>query len=281
MHCVDDKALALTIKENIKTALTEDLGEGDVTSHLIPASKNLNAALLARDTFVLAGGPWFDASFHALDDAISIQWRFEEGQWVNKGEVIATVSGNARHILSAERTALNFLQLLSGVASTVRQYQDAVQGKVILLDTRKTIPGLRLAQKYAVRCGGGRNHRLGLYDAFLIKENHIKAQGSISKAIGLAKQMREDLKIEVEVETLEELEEAIQAKPDVIMLDNFDIAMIKEAVRINRAHDLKLEASGNITLDNIAAIAETGVDYISIGRLTKTVKAVDLSLLIK
>lgn len=279
-HTIEIDTLNHAVKQNVQDALKEDVGTGDVTSHLIPEETVLSAHVVTRESCVLSGRPWFDAAFLSLDNKIDIHWFYQEGEKVESGATLVKIEGNARHLLTAERTALNFLQLLSAVATTTRQYVDQMANKAAILDTRKTLPGLRIAQKYAVSCGGGKNHRLGLYDAFLIKENHIKAQGSISEAIRLAKEMRPDLKVEVEVETLAELNEAIEAKPDVIMLDNFDIPMIKKAVALNRDNTIQLEASGNVNLSNVKAYAEAGVDCISIGGLTKHVKAIDLSLLI-
>jgi nicotinate-nucleotide pyrophosphorylase (carboxylating) len=269
------------VRQNVISAIEEDRGTGDITSSLIPASTELTAKLIAKESFILAGLPWFNDTFFYLDKSINIEWFFKEGDKIQSGDRLAIINGNARNILIAERTALNFLQMMSGVATKTNLYVSKLKGVAALLDTRKTLPGLRIAQKYAVKCGGGENHRFGLYDAFLIKENHIKATGSITKAIDSAKKMNTSLKIEVEVETLNELKEAIEASPDVVMLDNFDIDGLLEAVKLNKDKRVKLEASGNVTIKNIEKISRTGVDYISVGSITKSVDAVDLSLLIE
>jgi nicotinate-nucleotide pyrophosphorylase (carboxylating) len=232
---------------------------------------------------LLCGIPWVDAVFNEVDPWISIHWHFKEGEWINTPNVLCHIEGSAKSILTAERTALNFLQTLSATATQTFEYVKVLENtKTRLLDTRKTLPGLRMAQKYAVHTAGGVNHRMGLYDAYLIKENHIKASGSISKAIELAKQAGNGLFIEVEVENREQLEEAFQAKPHRILLDNFSIQGLKEAVALKaKLKGCELEASGGITLKNIASIAETGVDYVSIGAITKSIQAIDLSLLIR
>lgn len=271
--------LTSIIEQDVEKALSEDIADGDITAALIPAHHTLEAKLIAREEGLLSGVPWFDKSFHLLDKTTEIEWFYQEGESFNNGDVLAKLKGNARVILTGERTALNFLQMMSGVATKTQRYVKAIKGKAILLDTRKTLPGLRYAQKYAVKCGGGQNHRFGLFDAFLIKENHIKAAGSISQAIQLAKERKKDHKIEVEVETFKELEEALSAKPDIIMLDNFDIESMAQAVSLKKDLEIKLEASGNITLQNIAEVAQTGVNYISTGDITKSVNAIDLSLL--
>ena len=259
-------------------ALAEDIGSGDLTAVLIPESTLAEATVISREHAVLCGATWFDAVFQQLDPRISIGWRAADGDRIAPDQVLCTVRGPARPLLTGERTALNFLQLLSGVASLARRFADAVAGSgATILDTRKTLPGLRLAQKYAVRCGGCQNHRIGLFDAVLIKENHIMAAGSISRAIAAARQFHPGVTVEVEVENLSELHEALAARPDNVMLDNFDWAARVEAVKIVD-HQLKLEASGNVNFDTVRQIAATGVDYISIGGLTKDVRAVDLSM---
>ena len=262
----------------VALALAEDVGSGDLTAALIPESAQAEATVISREHAVLCGAAWFDAVFQQLDPRISRAWQAADGDDIAPDQVLCTLRGPARPMLTGERTALNFLQLLSGVASLARRFADAVAGSgATILDTRKTLPGLRLAQKYAVRCGGCRNHRIGLFDAVLIKENHIMAAGSISLAIAAARRLHPGVTVEVEVENLAELHEALVARPDIVMLDNFDLAAMGEAVRIVN-HQLKLEASGNVNFDTVRQIAATGVDYISIGGLTKDVRAVDLSM---
>ena len=257
--------------------LNEDLGSGDITAVIISADQNATAELLTREPMILCGREWFDAVFRYLDATISIQWHTLEGDFVPSNTKICTLKGNARGILSAERTALNLLQTLSATATLAREYANAVKGtQCKVLDTRKTIPGLRQAQKYAVRCGGCFNHRIGLFDGVLIKENHIFAAGSIGNAVKMARN-QSDAPVEVEVENLMELEDALKAMPDRIMLDNFTLEDLRSAVDYV-AGALELEASGNIDLTTIRAVAQTGVDYISIGALTKNVRAIDLSL---
>lgn len=264
----------------IKRFLAEDIGSGDVTAEIIPETIHAEAEVITRETMVLCGRGWFDAVFMQLNANISINWLVDEGETVNKDTLLCRLSGPARSLLTGERTALNLLQLLSATATVSRQYAEAVAGTGCkVLDTRKTIPGLRKAQKYAVACGGCYNHRIGLYDGVLIKENHIIAAGSIARAIEAAR-AKSSVPVEVEVESMQELEQAISAKPDRIMLDNFTLEDMQAAVKLN-AGAIELEASGNIDLNNIRSIAETGVDYISIGALTKNVRAVDLSMRIK
>jgi nicotinate-nucleotide pyrophosphorylase (carboxylating) len=264
----------------IKRFLAEDIGSGDVTAEIIPETMHAEAEVITRETMVLCGRDWFDAVFMQLNANISINWLVDEGETVNKDTLLCRLSGPARSLLTGERTALNLLQLLSATATVSRQYAEAVAGTGCkVLDTRKTIPGLRKAQKYAVACGGCYNHRIGLYDGVLIKENHIIAAGSIARAIEAAR-AKSSVPVEVEVESMQELEQAISAKPDRIMLDNFTLEDMQAAVKLN-AGAIELEASGNIDLNNIRSIAETGVDYISIGALTKNVRAVDLSMRIK
>ncbi len=265
---------------DIKSLLEEDIGSGDITAAIIPETTHAYAEVLTREDIIISGQAWFDAVFKHLDTNVTINWLVSEGEAVKKNTILCKVSGSARALLTGERTALNLLQLLSATATVARKYADAVADTACkILDTRKTIPGLRDAQKYAVACGGCHNHRIGLYDGVLIKENHIIAAGSITKAIQKARELT-SVTVEVEVESLSELLEALAAKPDRIMLDNFSLADLRAAVKLS-AGAVELEASGNIDLDNIHSIAQTGVDYISIGALTKHVKAVDLSMRIK
>ncbi|MCC8987388.1 MAG: carboxylating nicotinate-nucleotide diphosphorylase [Candidatus Contendobacter sp.] len=265
----------------VALALVEDIGSGDLTAALIPESTLAEATVISRENAVLCGAAWFDAVFQQLDPRISIGWQAADGDRIAPDQLLCTLRGPARPLLTGERTALNFLQLLSGVATLARRFADEVAGSgATILDTRKTLPGLRLAQKYAVRCGGCQNHRIGLFDAVLIKENHIMAAGSIHNAIVAARQRHPGVTIEVEVESLAELQEALVARPDIVMLDNFDVAAMVEAVKIAK-HQVKLEASGNVNFNTVRQIAATGVDYISIGGLTKDVRAVDLSMRFK
>ncbi|WP_333873740.1 carboxylating nicotinate-nucleotide diphosphorylase [Methylobacter sp.] len=263
----------------IKLFLEEDIGSGDITAAIIPESMTAEAEVVTREDMVLCGQAWFDAVFRHLDANVNINWLAGEGESIGKNTLLCKLSGSARGLLTGERTALNLLQTLSATATVARQYADAIAGTGCkVLDTRKTIPGLRNAQKYAVACGGCYNHRIGLYDGVLIKENHIIAAGSIGQAIRTARELT-SAPVEVEVESMQEFLEAVAVKPDRIMLDNFSLEALVEAVKLNAG--IELEASGNIGLDNIRAVAETGVDYISIGALTKHVKAVDLSMRIK
>jgi nicotinate-nucleotide pyrophosphorylase (carboxylating) len=265
---------------DIKHFLDEDIGTGDITAAIIPGDAHAQAEVVTREGMILCGQAWFDAIFKHLDASVNIVWLATEGETVKKNTTLCRLSGLARSLLTGERTALNLLQLLSATATVARQYADAVAGTSCkVLDTRKTIPGLRNAQKYAVACGGCYNHRIGLYDGVLIKENHIMAAGSITRAIEMARELT-TVTVEVEVESMQELIEALAAKPDRIMLDNFNLEELRAAVKLS-AGAIKLEASGNIDLDNVRTIAETGVDFISIGALTKNVKAVDLSMRIK
>ncbi|WP_158886022.1 carboxylating nicotinate-nucleotide diphosphorylase [Rhodanobacter sp. L36] len=266
------------IRADVDRAFAEDLGPGDVTAELLPANAAARAELTCREDAVIAGTAWFDACFRSMDSAVRIEWLALDGEKVPAGSVICKLSGPARALVSAERSALNFLQLLSGTATITARYVAAVAGtKTRVLDTRKTIPGLRLAQKYAVRCGGGFNHRIGLYDAILVKENHIIAAGSIAAAVEAARRLHPDLLLEVEVENLDELSRALDAEVDRIMLDNFSVPLMREAVQ-KTAGRVPLEVSGNVDLETIAEYARTGVDFISVGALTKHVRAVDLSL---
>jgi nicotinate-nucleotide pyrophosphorylase (carboxylating) len=264
----------------IKPFLEEDIGSGDITAAIIPESMTAEAEVVTREDMVLCGQSWFDAVFKYLDASIKINWLVAEGEAAGKNTLLCKLSGAARGLLTGERTALNLLQTLSATATVARQYADAVSGTSCkVLDTRKTIPGFRNAQKYAVACGGCYNHRIGLYDGVLIKENHIIAAGSIGQAIRAARELTSAL-VEVEVESMQEFLEAVAAKPDRIMLDNFSYEDMVAAVKMNLG-GIELEASGNIDLDNIRVVAETGVDYISIGALTKNIRAVDLSMRIK
>jgi len=265
---------------DIKPFFEEDLGSGDITATIIPEAMTAEAEVITRENMVLCGQAWFDAVFKSLDANIKISWLVAEGDAACKNTVLCKLNGLARGLLTGERTALNLLQTLSATATVARQYAEAVSGTGCkVLDTRKTIPGLRNAQKYAVACGGCYNHRIGLYDGVLIKENHIMAAGSIGQAIRSARELT-SVPVEVEVESMQEFREAIAAKPDRIMLDNFSFEDMVAAVKLN-SRAVELEASGNIDLDNIRVVAETGVDYISIGALTKHVRAVDLSMRIK
>jgi len=268
------------LEATVATALQEDIGSGDITAQLVPATATASARVISREPAVVCGRPWVDAVFSQIDANCQPQWSVQEGDGVAANAVIFSVTGKARTLLTAERTALNFLQSLSGVATTARAYADLVgHTGVQILDTRKTIPGLRLAQKYAVHCGGCQNHRLGLYDAYLIKENHIAACGSLTSAVQTAHKLNPGRKVEVEVQTLSELEEALVANADIVMLDNFSIDLLREAVRQNRGR-AKLEASGGFTREMLVTVAETGVDYISVGALTKHVRAIDFSMLL-
>lgn len=266
------------IEGDVRRALAEDVGGGDLTAALIPQDARTRARVISRETAVLCGIHWFDAVFRSLDAGIKIAWQVEDGQAIQPDQLLCQLEGSDRALLTGERTALNFLQTLSGTASIARRYAESVAGTgAQVLDTRKTLPGLRAAQKYAVICGGCRNHRQGLYDAILIKENHVLAVGSIAQAVENARRLHPGVRVEVEVENHAELREALDAAAEVVLLDNFDLDGLREAVVIN-AHRAKLEASGNVTLDSIRAIAETGVDLISVGALTKHVRAVDLSM---
>lgn len=269
---------ASQIAADVERAFAEDFGRGDATASLLAADATAVAALTCRDDAVLAGTPWFDACFRHLDPDVRIEWHAHDGDAVAAGSVICHLAGHARALVGAERSALNFLQLLSATATATRRHVAAVAGtRACVLDTRKTLPGLRVAQKYAVRCGGGHNHRMGLYDAILIKENHIIAAGGIAPAIAAARRLHGELMVEIEVENLDELAQAIAAGADRIMLDNFTVPLMREAVAVT-AGRIPLEVSGNVDLGTIAEYARTGVDFISVGALTKHVRAVDLSL---
>ncbi len=272
-----------TIQQDVKIALAEDIGGGDLTAALIDADAMVGAKIVARQSLVLAGHPWADEVFCQLDDSIQVDWYVQDGQEAGSDDVICKLVGPARPILSGERTALNFLQTLSATATTTAAYVAAIEGTgAKLLDTRKTLPGLRYAQKYAVRCGGGVNHRVGLFDAILIKENHIRSAGSISAALQAAQAHDDDVLVEIEVESLDELQQALDAGAARILLDNFSLDDLRAAVALNSDYGYaaaELEASGNVTLETIRSIAETGVNYISTGAITKNVSAVDLSML--
>ena len=266
------------ISSNVSAALAEDIGTGDITAQLIAPTTQASARIISREAGVFCGRAWADEVFAQVDSDTEIDWLVEDGQQLCANDVLFTASGSARSLLTAERSALNFLQLLSGTATTCQQLANIVAGTgVKLLDTRKTIPGLRIAQKYAVTCGSCYNHRMGLYDAFLIKENHINACGSIEAAVTNARKLAPDKLLEVEVESLDELEQALSARCDRVMLDNFTLEQLVTAVTVADGR-VELEASGNITETTLRAIAETGVDYISIGALTKDCKALDLSM---
>jgi len=271
--------LAAEIDRNVSAALVEDIGGGDLTALLTPADRPSTGTVISREEAVLAGQAWFDACFQTLDPAAEIEWTANDGERIAPGQTLCEIHADTRALLSAERAALNFLQLLSGTATATRRYVDAIAGTgAKIVDTRKTLPGLRLAQKYAVRCGGGTNHRLGLYDGILIKENHIIAAGGIPQAFAQAQRLASgNIFIQVEVETLAQLAEALDCGATMVLLDNMDLAQMREAVAIN-AGRAELEASGGVRLETVRAIAETGVNRISIGGLTKDVRAIDLSL---
>ena len=270
------------VQQTVTTALLEDVGSGDLTAQLIPADRIARASVITREDAVLCGTAWFDEVFRQIDARARVTWSVHDGERVRADQQLCTLEGPARSLLTGERTALNFLQSLSATATVTRRYVDAVAGtKCRILDTRKTIPGLRLAQKYAVRCGGGTNHRIGLFDAILVKENHIAAAGSIAAAVNEARRIASKVLLEVEVENLVQLREALDARVDRILLDNFSLADMRTAVQTTRAHayaSTELEASGNMSLETLRAVAETGVDFISVGGLTKHVRAVDLSM---
>jgi nicotinate-nucleotide pyrophosphorylase (carboxylating) len=273
-----DDALAGAYERNLLAALMEDIGTGDLTGKLVPEDGRATARVIVREEAVLCGAPWFEGVMEALDPSIGIEWHYAEGDLMAAGSPVCTIVGPARAILTAERSALNFMQLMSGVATATRRYVDVIAGTTAaILDTRKTIPGMRLAQKYAVRVGGGQNQRLALYDGILIKENHIAAAGGITAALAAAKRLDAKVSIQVEVETLAQLEEALNAGAVSILLDNFDLEMMRAAVQLNGGRAL-LEASGGVNFDTVRAIAETGVHRISIGALTKDIKATDFSL---
>jgi nicotinate-nucleotide pyrophosphorylase (carboxylating) len=278
MGNMDIPASPDSVSSDVARALAEDIADGDCTASLIPRETALETRVISREHAVLAGRPWFDETFRQLNPGIQISWNACDGDTINPRMEICNLTGQARSILSGERTALNFLQTLSGTASRTRQFVEAVEGTgAIILDTRKTLPGLRHAQKYAVRCGGGKNHRIGLFDAILIKENHISAAGSISAAVHQARRDYPELLLEVEVENLEELEEAVDAAAQRALLDNFELETLSEAVKLYQGK-IQLEASGGINLDTVRGVAETGVDFISTGDITKSVRATDFSM---
>lgn len=273
-----DDALKSAFEANLLAALLEDVGSGDLTGLLVPEGGRATARVIVREDAVLCGAPWFEGIMNCMGAGIEIDWQYAEGDMMKADSLVCTIQGPARALLTAERGALNFMQLLSGVATATRKYVDVIAGtRAAILDTRKTLPGLRLAQKYAVRVGGGQNQRLALYDGILIKENHIAAAGGITQAVAAALKLDKGVSIQVEVESLAELEEALTAGAVSVLLDNFSTDMMRDAVRINAGRAL-LEASGGINFDTVRAIAETGVDRISIGSLTKDIKATDYSL---
>ena len=272
------ETLQLAYQANILAALLEDVGSGDLTGKLVPNDARVRARVIVREDAVLCGGPWFEGVMQALDQSIEIEWQYAEGDMMKAGSVVCTIDAPPRALLTAERSALNFLQLLSGVASVTRKYVEVIAGtKAAILDTRKTVPGLRQAQKYAVRVGGGQNQRMALYDGILIKENHIAAAGGVTAALKAAQALDAKVSIQVEVETVAQLKEALEAGAVSVLLDNFELGAMREAVAVNNGRAL-LEASGGVNLDSVRAIAETGVDRISIGSLTKDIRATDFSL---
>lgn len=277
-----DEQLGAAIQKNVADALAEDVGSGDLTASLVPETSNASASIFARENAVMAGRPWVDEVYAQLDPDIRIEWQQDDGDRIDENTVLCEIEGPARAVLTGERTALNFLQTLSATATVTACYVAALKGTdTRVLDTRKTVPGLRLAQKYAVRCGGGVNHRIGLFDAILIKENHILSAGSISNAISAALESAADVMIEIEVESLDELREALEAGAKRLLLDNFSIDDLRAAVDINTetgAPLAELEASGGLTLDQLRQVAETGVDYISVGAISKNIRAIDLSM---
>jgi nicotinate-nucleotide pyrophosphorylase (carboxylating) len=276
-----DHLLAQAIRDAVERALAEDIRDGDITAQLIPAENRATATIITREQAVLCGTDWVNEVFRQVDNSIVINWRAADGDDVKPGQTLAELSGPARGLLTGERTALNFLQTLSGTATLSRQYAKLVEGTNIqILDTRKTIPGLRLAQKYAVKVGGCHNHRIGLFDAFLIKENHIAACGGIAAAVAKAHNIAPGKPVEVEVENLDELQQALDAGSDIIMLDNFEPEQIREAVAINNGQ-AKLEVSGNLEVGNLASKAIPGIDYLSSGSLTKHCRAIDLSMRVR
>lgn len=282
MSAVPSPDFERAVQRNVSDALAEDLGRGDLTADLLPATAAARASIVTRDTMVLAGRPWVDEVYRQLDTAVRIDWQVADGDRVAAGAALCRLEGPARSLLTGERAALNFLQLLSSTATATARYVAAAAGTTAkILDTRKTLPGLRLAQKYAVRCGGGVNHRLGLFDAILIKENHVLAAGGIEAAIRAARGQHPGVPVEIEVESIAELRKGLAAKADRLLLDNFDLADLRRAVEINRAEGeaaAELEASGGLSLEHIADVAATGVDFISVGALTKHVTAIDLSM---
>lgn len=280
-----DKTLQVNIRATVQGMLLEDIGSGDLTADLIPANSMVDATLITREAMIMAGRPWVDEIFRQLDAQVLLQWQANDGDSMGAGEVLCRFRGSARSILSGERAALNILQTLSATATLTSAYVKALAATDCrILDTRKTLPGLRLAQKYAVRCGGGCNHRIGLFDAILIKENHVMSAGSIPAAISAARELHPDMPMEIEVESLAEMRAALAEKIDRILLDNFSLEMLAHAVAINRTEGkppAELEASGGWTIVDITAVAKTGVDYISVGAITKNIQAIDLSMRVK
>jgi len=277
-HAAFDDKLQAAFEQNILAALLEDVGSGDLTGMLVPLAPRVKARVIVREAAVLCGAPWFEGVMLAIDQDLDIDWQYAEGDLMAADSVVCTIEGAPRSLLTAERAALNFMQLLSGVATATRRYVDVVAGtNAAILDTRKTLPGLRQAQKYAVRVGGGKNQRMALYDGILIKENHIAAAGGVTRALDNADALNAGVTVQIEVETIAQLEEALAAGVTSVLLDNFDLAMMREAVRVN-AGRASLEASGGINMQTVRAIAETGVDRISIGSLTKDIRATDFSL---
>ena len=273
-----DAALTSAYEANLLAALLEDIGSGDLTGQLVPNDTRVRARVIVREDAVLCGAPWFEGVMLALDQDTGIDWKYAEGDMMRAGSVVCSIDAAPRALLTAERAALNFLQLMSGVASETRRYVDVVAGtRAAILDTRKTLPGLRQAQKYAVRVGGGKNQRMALFDGILIKENHIAAAGGVGKALAAAAALDSGKPVQIEVETLAQLGEALAAGATSVLLDNFELDSMREAVKLNAGRAL-LEASGGVSLDSVRAIAETGVDRISVGSLTKDVKATDYSL---
>ena len=277
-HAVFSNALQSAFDANVLAALLEDVGSGDLTGKLVPNEARVRARVIVREDAVLCGAPWFEGIMRALDHSIELDWQYAEGDMMKAGSVVCTIEAPPRALLTAERSALNFLQMMSGVASATRKFVDLVAGtKAAILDTRKTLPGLRQAQKYAVRVGGGQNQRMALYDGILIKENHIAAAGGVTHAMEAAHAMKAGVSIQIEVETLAQLTEAIEAGAKSVLLDNFEPAAMRQAVALNAGRAV-LEASGGVSMDSVRAIADTGVDRISIGSLTKDIKATDYSL---
>ena len=277
-----DPKLRIDIQKSVELALREDIGGGDLTAELVPASATISATIVTRNNMTMAGRPWVEQVFNQLDPRITLEWQVDDGKTIVADTTICSLQGPARPILSGERVALNFLQTLSATATTTAAHVQAVVGTGCrILDTRKTLPGLRRAQKYAVRCGGGCNHRFGLFDAILIKENHIICAGGIDAAIRSARELHSNIPVEIEVESLAEVGEALAAKAERLLLDNFSLEMLQQAVALNQqAGDAaaELEASGGLTIEEVAAVAKTGIDYISVGALTKNVCAIDLSM---
>jgi nicotinate-nucleotide pyrophosphorylase (carboxylating) len=275
------RELPKDLGSQVHAAIREDVGTGDVTAGFVPENQLAHGRVITREAAVMCGRPWVEEVFRQIDEGVRLRWHANDGERINPAQNLFDIEGSARSILTGERTALNFLQMLSAVATEAKRYAEAVAGTgCTILDTRKTLPGLRTAQTYAVVCGGATNHRMGLFDMVIVNENHIAAAGSLTSAIQAARRHVPGLKVEVEVENMKELAEAIAAKPDIILLDNFNEAEMRKAVAYNNEHGryAKLEASGNVSLDNVRSIAETGVDFISVGGLTKHVRAVDLSM---